>query len=86
MGWKKQWESITYLLKKVMSLIFCIVKVHLLYRLNLTTNLKFLVVTTDLFDTSYFYSRGKYLNFNFIYSHFGFNPPPPRIIVLPRQI
>ena len=54
-------ESITYLLNQVMSLIFYTVKVHLFYRFMFTLNLKFLVLTTDLLDTSYFYSRKKTL-------------------------
>ena len=58
-GVEKQGESITYLLNQVIYLIFYIVKVHLLYRFMFTTNLKFLVQTTDLPDTSNFNSRKK---------------------------
>ena len=52
-------ESMTYLLNQVIFLIFYIVRVHLLYRFMFTTNLKFLVQTTDLPDTSNFNSRKK---------------------------
>ena len=54
MGVEKQGE-----LNQVISLIFYVVKVHLLYSFMFTTNLKFLVQTRDLLDTSYFYSRKK---------------------------
>ena len=72
-GGGKTGGSIKYLLNPVISLIFHIVKINLLYSFMFTTNLKFL----DLLATTYFYSRGKYLNFHFINSPFGFNLPPP---------
>ena len=56
-GGGKTGGSITYLLNPVISLIFYIVKINLLYGFMFTTNLKFLVLTTDLLDTSYFYAR-----------------------------